>query len=90
MKAEFQKKRRRDLGQVTVEYILLSVALITLFQIATNTLRDSDLLRNFQDVPNKILLNLMENGNWKVNQKDSKSFHPNHHRLHYSPDGEGP
>ena len=90
MRTQSQKKIKRNLGQVTMEYILLAVVLITLFQIATKTLRDNDYLKNFQDTPNKIFVNLIKNGNWEVDETASRGLHPNQHLLHFTPDGEGP
>lgn len=84
-----QKKIKRDSGQITVEYILLAVALITLFQVASNTLRDNDHLKKFQDIPSQIFKNMVENGNWIVDEMDSRRLHPNQLDLHYTPDGEG-
>ena len=83
---------RRNRGQVTVEYILLAVVLIVLFQLAANTLRDNGYLKNFQDAPNKIFVNLIENGNgagWakSVSAPESRNYHPNHHKLHFTSDG---
>lgn len=81
---------KKNAGQVTVEYILLAVALITLFQVAATTLRDNDYLKSFQDVPHSIFQNVVENGNWLVDLEESRSLHPNQHDLHYTPHGEGP
>ena len=86
MRVKFQNKR----GQVTVEYILLAVVLISLFQIATVTLRDNDYLKGFQETPNKIFMNLVENGNWETDVVKSRSLHPGHHDHHYTSDGKGP
>ena len=85
MKALKNKK-----GQVTVEYILLAIALITLFQIATITLKENDSLKSFQETPGKIFQNLVENGNWIVDTTKSRSQHPNHHERHFTPEGKGP
>ena len=77
-------------GQVTVEYILLAVALIALFQVATVTLRDNESLKNFQEIPGQIFKNLVENGNWEIEEELSRRNHPNHHERHYTPNGKGP
>ena len=42
-------------AQVTVEYILLAVALVVLFQVSAITLRDNESLKNFQKSPGKFL-----------------------------------
>ena len=85
-KADIKNKK----GQVTAEYILLAVALIALFQIATVTLKDNDSLKNFQETPGKIFKNLVENGNWIPNERQSRARHPTHHERHYTPNGKGP
>ncbi|MCY4321207.1 MAG: hypothetical protein OXC37_02210 [Bdellovibrionaceae bacterium] len=77
-------------GQVTVEYILLAVALIAIFQIATVSFRNNENLKNFQEIPGQIFRNLVENGNWIVNENVSRNLHPNHHERHYTPNGSGP
>ena len=77
-------------AQVTVEYILLAVALIVLFQVSAITLRDNESLKNFQKMPGQIFRNLVENGNWKLNETQSRQNHPNHYERHYTPHGEGP
>ena len=77
-------------GQVTVEYILLAVALVTLFQISVITLRNNQSLKNFQELPGQIFRNLVENGNWLIDMPNSRLNHPNHHERHYTPEGKGP
>ena len=65
-------------GQITVEYILLAVALITLFQVATKALRENDYLKNFQDTPHNVFRNIVENGNWETDPtRPVGIFHPN-------------
>ena len=71
-----------------MEYILLAVVLITLFKVASNTLRDRDYLKNFQDTPHAVLQSIIENGNWRLDP-DDRSYHPNHHNSHYVPYGKG-
>ncbi|MCZ0933059.1 MAG: hypothetical protein OXJ52_07905 [Oligoflexia bacterium] len=87
---KFLKNNR---GQVTVEYLLLAVALIALFHIAAVTLRDNESLKNFQEIPGQIFKDIVENGNWQPNDPqgyESRKRHPNHHDRHYVPDGKGP
>ena len=90
MKIKFTNKIKKNAGQITVEYILLAVALTTLFHIAAKILRDNGYLKNFQELPNKVFVNLIENGNWKIDEIDSRNIHPNQYLLHYTPDGTGP
>ena len=73
-----------------MEYILLAVALTTLFHIAAKILRDNGYLKNFQELPNKVFVNLIENGNWKIDEIDSRNIHPNQYLLHYTTEGTGP
>ena len=80
----------RNSGQVTVEYILLAVTLLVLFQVASNTFTENDFLKNFQETPQKIFTNMVENGNWIVDTTESRANHPNHWAFHYSSEGEGP
>ncbi len=81
-------QNKRASGQITVEYILLAVVLIVIFQVATKTLRDSNYLEHFQKAPNQIFVNLIENGNWEPNTFQSKKHHPNYLNRHYSSEGE--
>ncbi len=90
MLIKHQNRKMKNLGQVTVEYILLAVVLIVMFQLAGQTLRSSGYLNNFQEIPNAMLKNLIENGNWNPDEDESRRHHPNHHFLHYTPYGEGP
>ena len=77
-------------GQITVEYLLLAVTLIALFHLASLSLRDNESLKNFQEIPGQIFKNLVENGNWKIDENLSRANHPNHHDRHYTPEGNGP
>ena len=81
-----KNKIQKNSGQVTVEYLLLAVFLLFLFQLATKTLKDNDYLKNFQATPNKILVNLIENGNWEPDTDKSRELHPNQYDLHYTPE----
>ena len=86
-KIKFLKSKK---GQVTVEYILLAVALIAIFQVATVTLRNNESLKSFQEIPGQIFKNLVENGNWILDGDQSRVQHPNHNNRHYTPIGKGP
>ena len=88
--AKMKKPIKNKKGQVTVEYILLAVVLITLFQLTSNTFKDNGYLNEFQDTPHDKFRNLVENGNGEVNLDKSRSEHPNHHEAHYVPPGNGP
>ena len=78
------KTSRFQSGQVTVEYILLAVALMTLFKIMANTISGSDYLKEFQETPHRIIRNLIENGNWRTTGSASRDHHPNQHSRHFS------
>lgn len=80
------KKNQYKKGQVTVEYILLAVVLIALFQIAAASLRDNQNLKNFQELPGQIFRNLVENGNWEPDTRTSRTQHPNHYLRYYTPE----
>lgn len=88
MKA-LKKRIYKNRGQVTVEYILLAVALIVLFHVSTSALKDNRYLENFQKIPNQILVNMAENGNWIIteggDEDKSRNEHPNHFKFHYTP-----
>ena len=77
-------------GQVTVEYILLAVALLVLVQATTNTLKNTQALKSLQETPQNIFTNMVENGNWELDTTKSRFMHPNHHESHYTPNGKGP
>ena len=77
-------------GQVTVEYILLAVALIALFHIVAGAFKNNDYLKNFQKFPGQIFQNLVENGNWEIDTDRSRENHPTQHERHYTPVGKGP
>jgi len=81
---------KQPAGQITAEYILLAVVFIVMFQLVSNTLADNEYLNQFQDIPNQVFTNMVENGNWQVDQTDSRNLHPNQHNLHYTPYGRGP
>ena len=87
--SSYQQLIKNKKGQVTVEYLLLAVALIALFQIAVTTLKDNQTLENFQKTPGQIFRNLVENGNWDPKTDTSRAFHPNHYEKLYTPNGEG-
>ena len=70
--AKMKKPIKGKKGQVTVEYILLAVVLITLFQLTSNTFKDNGYLNEFQDTPHDIFRNLVENGNGEVNLVKSR------------------
>ena len=89
MKKKPQNKLRSQAGQITVEYILLAVALFSLFHIAATTLKDSDKLKNFQETPRNIFKNLVENGNFEPKEKKSQKKHPNHRESHRMNKGYG-
>ncbi|MBC6414916.1 MAG: hypothetical protein GDA46_00770 [Bdellovibrionales bacterium] len=84
------QKQHKNKGQVTVEYILLAVSLLILFQIATNTLKNNRYLKAFQETPQNIFQSLVENGNWDINKDSSRKKHPNHYEAQYTTDGTGP
>ena len=77
-------------GQVTVEYILLAIAMLVLVQAATNTLKDNEALKSFQETPQNIFKNMVENGNWELDGAESRRLHPNHYEAQYTPNGKGP
>ena len=83
--ALLKKLSLKNSGQVTVEYILLSVTLLVLFQISTNILQESDSLKNFQETPQKIFKNMVENGNFEPNEDESRKQHPNHFEFQHTP-----
>lgn len=83
-----QAKINKQSGQITVEYILLAVVFIVLFQVASNTLKNNDYLKNFQDTPRKIFVNMVQNGNWEPILQDGCNLHPNHYNMHFSSDGD--
>ena len=87
---QVKRNKLKNSGQVTVEYILLAVALLVLFQVATKTLKDNETLKHFQETPQKIFQNMVENGNWKPDGIDSRKHHPNHYEFQYTSDGDGP
>ena len=74
-------------GQVTAEYLLLAVVFIAFFGLITNTLKNNDYLKDFQDAPNAMFENMIENGNWEVNEAKSQKQHPNQHNLHFTSKG---
>ena len=88
MSVRDRTNKNKSSGQVTVEYILLAVTLLVLFQVAANTLRDNQALKNFQETPQKIFKNMVENGNWEPNETESRAKHPNHYEFQYTTDGE--
>ena len=82
--------KKNNSGQVTVEYILLAVTLLVLFQVASTTLRNNEALKEFQEIPQNVFQNMIANGNWELNAETSRSKHPNHYEFQYTTDGEGP
>lgn len=89
MKRKAQSKINNSSGQITVEYILLGVVLILMFQLSTRAFRDSEALKNFHETPNNIFVNLIENGNWEPDEDESRARHPNQYYTHRTPDGKG-
>ena len=75
---------KNNKGQVTVEYILLAVVLVTLFQLATMTLKNNKSLKNFQELPNQIFRDLVTNGTIEGSKN-----HPNHYDRYYTTFGDG-
>ena len=86
----FKKQDLKESGQVTVEYLLLAVVLLVLFQVSTNTFKNNDSLKNFQETPRNIFKNMVENGNWEPTPDKSRKLHPNHYESQYTANGEGP
>ena len=86
------KKRRsvRNSGQVTVEYILLAVTLLVLFQVVSKVFKENDSLKHFQETPQNIFKNMVENGNWIIDGDESRVKHPNHREFHFSSKGDTP
>ena len=76
-------------AQVTVEYILLAVVLITLFQLASISLKDNQSLKNFQELPGSIFKHLVENGYGHPDEATSRKNHPNVFDRYYTPEGQG-
>ena len=62
---------------MTVEYILLAVVLISLFQLASISLKDNQSLKNFQELPGSVFKNLVENGYVHPDEATSRKNHPN-------------
>ena len=87
MAKRLQNKTKKNSGQITMEYILLAVALLTLFKLVANIMKNNGHLKSFQDRPIAIFRGLVEDGNWK--EKESKKYHPNHLKSHYSSKGSG-
>jgi len=85
-----KKLKRQKAGQVTVEYILLAVTLLVLFQVTANTLKYNQVLKNFQQTPQNVFRNMVENGNWEPNEATSRSKHPNHYEFQYADKGKRP
>ena len=90
MNTQDRTNKNKNSGQVTVEYILLAVTLLVLFQVTANTLKDNQALKNFQETPQNIFRNMVENGNWERDENESRKNHPNHYEFQYTADGEGP
>ena len=86
MQRLFYKKIQEQRGQITVEYILLAVVLVSLFTLMTKTLKDGDYLNEFHDGPTKLLKSMVQNGNFELDEDKSFELHPNQHDMHYTPD----
>ena len=90
------KKQRfsRCAGQVTVEYLLLAVALFSLFHLMAKFTRGemgvTSPLVKFQSMPSQGLASAIESGVWDKNPREARNQHPNHQNSHFSSKGKGP
>ena len=87
-----RQQKNFKLGQVTVEYLLLAVALYALFHAMAMVTKDSDALKKFSQMPSQGLACAIEIGMWTDTDpcSDYENRHPAHTHNHYSADGHGP
>ena len=71
-------------GQVTIEYILLTIVLLAGMRLLFNSVKDSDMLNSFVSGPNEIIGNMMENGVWDIDEGKAREKHPNQYERHWT------
>ena len=88
-KTYFMKKQQKNyrLGQVTVEYLLLAVALYALFHAMAGITQNSPALKKFSEMPSQGLACAIEKGVWAKVANCSIERHPTHTANHYSSQG---
>ena len=86
MKSRGYKRKIGKKGQITVEYLLLAVVLMAFFAVITKNFKNNKHLKNFQDKPNALFENMVENGNRQFDKAASQERHPNQLDMHYTPD----
>ena len=84
------KKRNQQSGQMTVEMVLILIALMGIVGFASETLKEQKVLQQFISVPWKMVSNMMESGVWEKNQEEAQEQHPGHWRRMYGNDGDPP
>lgn len=60
-----EKKISSELGQATIEAVLLIVVLLAFFAFATKQLREEKVIQNFTDKSTVSLKNMASYGTWK-------------------------
>lgn len=82
-------KHSREAGQMTIEMILIMVALLGVAMGFSNYARSNRLMASFIEEPWFVVQGMIESGVWKK-AKDAKAYHPNLKKRHGTAEGETP
>lgn len=74
-------------GQGVVEYIVLSVVMITFMLFVVKFVNQTELINTLASKPWDVTRGMIENGVWDKS-KDAKALHPNYLHRHISLQGE--
>ena len=75
---------RNQSGQMTVEMVLITVALFGIVQLVSNTFNGEQYVRELVQSPwTRSISGMIENGVWG-SPRETRAFHPNNKRRHAS------
>jgi len=80
-------KRAHEDGQMTIEMMLILIALLGLSLALSRKAQNEGWMKAFVSGPWKPVQAMIENGVWTT--ADSKTLHPHHRNRHGSYDGDG-
>ena len=62
----------------------MTVLLVVIWLVFSKTVKDGGYMDDFVVGPNKLIGNMIANGNWMKDSKDSKDEHPNRYGRRWS------
>ena len=84
------KQKNFQSGQMTLEMVLLLVALFGFVSFASTQLKEQEVLKQFITSPWVAVSNMMQSGVWNINREEAKRNHPGYWKRMYGLKGKPP